>query len=138
MNIMKKRLFNSILVCSIIVLFNGCDEVDNLFGKSGMKCNNQEVINLTEQILNNQIMKNSDLKLDLNNIVVWDYNKVGRYECKAKVNGVSKNGIEGTWILPVYGLSINKENNKISGWIKYNTYKTTQEMFYVEIEKATK
>ena len=37
-------------------------------------------------VLNNQVIKESSLKLDRTNIVVWDYNKVRRYECKAKVN----------------------------------------------------
>ena len=135
---MKKIILNSLFLCGMILLFSGCEEVDKLIGKAGMKCDSQEVISLTEEILNNQIMKNSNLKLDINNIVVWDYNKVGRYECKAKVNGLSQKGIYGSWMLKLYGLSLDEKTNKISGWIKYNTYKTTTNGYYVEIQKISK
>ena len=133
---MKKIILNTILLCGIGFGFSGCDEVDNLVGKSGMKCDSEKIISLAEQILNNQIMKESNLKLDITNIVVWDYNKVGRYECKAKVNGLSEKGITGSWMLKLYGLSLDEKTNKISGWVKYNTYKTTTDGYYVQLEKV--
>lgn len=135
---MKKNLLKSLLICGVGLLLSGCDETDKLIGKDGMKCDNNEVVSLTEKILNNQIMKNSNLKLDINNIVVWDYNKVGRYECKAKVSGLLEKDIGGRWILPLYGLSVDKQTNKIAGWIKYNTYTTTTDSYYVEIQKLNK
>ncbi|HIC43735.1 MAG TPA: hypothetical protein EYO73_05460 [Sulfurimonas sp.] len=134
---MKKTFSAILLLCAIGLTFSACDILDNTVGKSGMKCDSPEIISLTEQILNNQIRKESSFTIDTSNIVIWDYNKVGRYECKAKINGLTKDGFLNTWMLESYGLSLDQKTNKISGWIKYNTYKTTTDGYYVEIQRLS-
>lgn len=132
---MSSYLIKSALIIALGVGFTACEQVDNFLGKKGMQCDSKEIVSLTEEILNNQILKNGTLKIDPNNIVIWDYNKVGRYSCKAKVNGKNNDDRLNPYLLPQYGLRLNSKTNQISGWVNYNTYKTTQgDGYYVQIE----
>jgi len=132
---MKITLVKITLMLSLGLSFTACEQADNFLGKEGMKCDSKEIISLTEQILNNQILKKGTLTIDPENIVVWDYNKVGRYYCKAKVSGINHNDDLNTYMLIPYGLSFDSKSNKISGWVNYNTYKTTKGgSYYVQIE----
>ena len=132
---MKLHLIKSTLLIALGLSFTACENYDNLFGKEGMKCDSKEIVALTEQIVNNQILKNGTLKIDIDNIVIWDYNKVGRYYCKAKVNGVNNDKKLNQYLLIPYGLSFDAKTNQISGWITYNTYRTTKGgNYYVQVE----
>ena len=132
---MKRYVINGILVIIFGLSFTACQQLDNLLGKPGMQCDSKKIVSLTEQILNNQILENGSLKIDPNNIVIWDYNKVGRYYCKAKVSGINNDKNLNPYLLIPYGLKYDAKTNKISGWINYNTYKTTKgNSFYVQIE----
>jgi len=132
---MKLNLIKSTLFVALGLSFTACEQSDNFLGKPGMKCDSKEIISLTEKILNNQILKNGSLKIDPNNIVVWDYNKVGRYYCKAKVSGLNNDDKLNRYLLIPYGLSFNSKTNQITGWINYNTYRTTKnDGYYVQIE----
>jgi len=132
---MKLHLIRSTLLIALGLSFTACEQSDNFLGKKGMQCDSKEIVALTEQILNNQVLKNGNLKIDSNNIVVWDYNKVGRYYCKAKVNGINNDNKLNPYLLIQYGLSFDSKTNQISGWVNYNTYKTTQGGgYYVQIE----
>ncbi len=136
---MKFNLIKNVLLLTLALSFTACEQSDNFFGKEGMKCDSKKIVSLTEQILNNQILKKGDLKIDTDNIVVWDYNKVGRYYCKAKVSGINNNDDLNTYMLIPYGLSFNSKTNEINGWINYNTYKTTKGGgYYVQIETIKK
>ncbi len=132
---MKFNLIKITIILSLGLSFTSCQQIDNFFGKEGKKCNSQDIITLTEDILNSQILKDGTLKIDQKNIVVWDYNKVGRYNCKAKVSGINHDDALNRYMLIPYGLSLNSKTNEISGWIDYNTYKTTEGGgYYVQIE----
>lgn len=132
---MKLNFMKSILLVALGLSFTACEQSDNFLGKEGMQCDSKEIVSLTEKILNNQVLKNGTLKIDLNNIVIWDYNKVGRYYCKAKVNGMNNDDNLNQYLIMPYGLSFDSKTNQISGWVNYNTYKTTQGGgYYVQIE----
>jgi len=132
---MKLNLIKTTLIFSLGLSFTACQQTDNFFGKEGKKCDSQDIISLTEDILNSQILKDGTLKIDQKNIVVWDYNNVGRYSCKAKVSGINNDDKLNRYMLIPYGLSLNSKTNEISGWINYNTYQTTQGGgYYVQIE----
>ena len=136
---MKLNLIKNALLLTLGLSFTACEQSDNFLGKSGMKCDSKEIVSLTEQILNNQILKNGTLKIDPENIVVWDYNKVGRYYCKAKVSGINNDDNLNSYMLMSYGLSFNSKSKEISGWVNYNTYKTTKGGgYYVQIETTKK
>ena len=136
---MKLNIIKNALLLALGLSFTACEQADNFLGKEGMKCDSKEIVSLTEQILNNQILKKGTLKIDPENIVVWDYNKVGRYSCKAKVSGINSSDNLNTYILPLYGLSLNSKTNEINGWVNYNTYKTTKGGgYYVQIETIKK
>ena len=83
---------------------------------------------LNNNILNKDIKdkKISKIKIDPQNIVIWDY-KSGRYLCYAKVEGKILNNDFSTlfWIGNNYGLY--EKNKTISGWIYYQTYMPTVE-----------
>ena len=132
---MKFNLMKTILLLSLGLSFTACDQADNFFGKEGKKCDSQDIISLTEDILNSQILNKGTLKIDQNNIVIWEYNKVGRYNCKAKVSGINHDDELNRYMLIPYGLSLDSKTNEISGWINYNTYETTKGGgYYVQIE----
>lgn len=131
---MKLHLIKSSLLIALGLSFTACEQSDNFFGKEGMQCDNKEIVDLAEEILNKQILDDGTLKIDSNNIVIWDYNKVGRYHCKAKVSGVNKDENVNYLTLRTYGLNFDSKTKEISGWIDYNTYKTTKDGYYVQIE----
>jgi hypothetical protein len=79
--------------------------------------------------------KNSDgdYTIDTDNIVIWDYNPVGRYQCRAKVKKVGDKNPLGkdinSFMSTLYGL-------KEGGWVHYHTYITTadENNFYVSLK----
>jgi len=130
---MKKLIIGIFITLGLS--FTACEQSYTFLGKSGMKCDSKEIISLTERILNNQVLKNGSLHIDPNNIVIWNYNKVGRYECKAKVSGNNNDKNLNEYLLIPYGLEYDSKTNKINGWINYNTYETTKgDGYYVQIE----
>jgi len=143
-----RKLLYAISSLSLVFLV-GCN---NPFegNKVGVKCDKKSVVNLVESIMNNDFTKGDvSIKIDPLNIVEWDY-KNGRYLCKAKVSGTYNKNISYVKkvALQSYGLSFDEKNNKVNGWIFYQTYLPTVEMkklkenkdyiFYAEILNASK
>ena len=144
---MKKLLY---VVSSLSLVFLvGCN---NPFkeNKIGVKCDKESVVHLVEKIMNNDFTKGDvSIKIDPLNIIEWDY-KNGRYLCKAKVSGTYDKNISymKRVALQSYGLSFDEKNNKVHGWIFYQTYLPTVEakklkenkdyIFYAEILNASK
>ncbi|AZV46376.1 hypothetical protein C3L23_03535 [Nautilia sp. PV-1] len=143
---MKKKIGGFLIIA---FLLSGCNLNFNSSKKPGVICDDKDAITLAEEILNqdilNQDIKNKDispLKIDPENIVIWDY-KSGRYLCKAKVTGkvLNKNFSTFLWTGSDYG--IYEKNKTLTGWIYYQTYMTTSEekkakenkpfSFYVQI-----
>jgi len=135
------------------LLLTGCNMNFNETKKPGVVCDNKDAIALAEDILNTQVLdsdikkkKISNVKIDPQNIVIWDY-KSGRYLCKAKVSGeVLDKKSSYIWSGTPYGII--KTKNGLKGWVYYQTYITTSEQkkanenkpytFYVEIMSPSK
>jgi len=152
---MKKTLLLTAALGTML-LYTGCDSVDKAEAhmekieaklesiekqlakeqstevKKGVPCDNTFAL----QSLKNLMDKHSDgeYEIDLNNIVVWDYNPVGRYNCRAKVKKISDKNplgkkIDSYMSSLLYGLSD-------GGWVHYHTYITTadENNFYVGLK----
>ncbi len=117
--------------------------------KHGVKCDEPSVISLVEETINNNLSKGDiSVKIDPMNIIEWDY-KNGRFLCKAKISGTYKKNMSylKKISLATYGIDFDSKNNKLSGWIFYQTFLPTVEMeklkkhkehiFYVEILNAS-
>jgi len=99
--------------------------------KKGIACDN----GLALETLKSLMDKNSDgeYAVDKQNIVIWDYNSVGRYTCKVKVKKIADKNPLGkdinAFLSKLYGLHD-------GGWVHYHTYITTQDEnnFYVGID----
>ena len=108
-------------------LITGCDIP--LQSKKGIGCDNKKVTEVLEGLL----QKNGDAvyKVDTANIIVWDYNDVGRYTCKAKIikTGEKSKSEIAPYLSLAYGI-------KDGGWVNYHTYITTADssMFYVGLD----
>ncbi len=56
--------------------------------KVGIRCNDPDAIKLAENIFNENILENeAEIKIDISNIIIWDYKPVGKYLCRAKTSG---------------------------------------------------
>ena len=119
---MKRK--TGIILLGISIFLIGCGE------KKGTSCESKVAINTLTSVVNKNT--NKQYAIDENNIVIWDYNPVGRYMCKAKLKKVSDKNTNKTQIAPyisaVYGISD-------GGWVTYQTYETTakDDRLYVEI-----
>jgi hypothetical protein len=144
----------------IALFFTGCETEDKLNKISeniekltqvksvnkGVSCDDESALEVLKSIVDKKF--NGDFEIEKNNIVVWDYNEVGRYTCKAKIKkvGEKKEKIElpkdkNAAMLSVmsqmfapaqYGIGID------GGWVNYYTYVTTASTkenrhMYVEI-----
>jgi len=114
--------------------------------KSGVSCEDKGALEVLKRIVDKKF--NGDFEIEKNNIVIWDYNAVGRYTCKAKIKKVGeikkkealpKNetaamlSVMNQMFAPAqYGIGID------GGWVNYYTYETTTSTkenrhMYVEI-----
>ena len=104
--------------------------------KKGFSCENAAVLKALKQLID----KNADANyiVDRSNIVIWDYNPVGRYDCRAKVKKVGNRNPLGKKINPF--ISNTRYGLKDGGWVYYHTYITTKDndKFYVGIKDRKK
>jgi len=155
---MKHKLITGTAMAAMI-LFGGCDSIDKVEthvqkiedqlknmeahlalmekraekneGKKGIPCDNTSALETLKSLMD----KNSDAEyvVDTKNIVIWEYNPVGRYQCRAKVKKVGDKNPLGKeiniFMSTLYGL-------KEGGWIHYQTYITTadESNFYVTLQ----
>ncbi len=156
---MKREMTLAVLAASMIFM-SGCDSVDkaeahvlkiekglaaiekklsvmeqqqkSTGAQKGITCDNASALETLKSLMD----KNSDgeYEVDKANIVVWDYNPVGRYTCRAKVKKIGEKNPLGKEISSmmsgmIYGLSD-------GGWVHYHTYITTkdEDNFYVGLD----
>ena len=163
---MKRKVTTIGLVC-VAIFFSGCEmeeklytRIDNISNsletlvelskeansssttvKKGFSCDNKDVLKSLKNIVNNKF--NGDFKVEKENIVIWDYNSVGRYTCKAKIKKVGKrkrnissreNDNELMYSMLGEILAPSKYTiSKDGRWVNYYTYVTTTSNMYVEL-----
>jgi len=139
------------------LLFTGCETdkkldkiAENLEGlvtvKKGVSCEDKGVLEVLKRIVDKKF--DADFKIEEENIVIWDYNSVGRYTCRAKIKkvGEHKNKTASSTDKDVAMLAVLTQMyapaqfgiTAEGGWINYYTYVTTASSkedrhLYVEI-----
>ena len=112
----------------------------------GVSCDDEGALEVLKSIVDKKF--NGDFEIEKNNIVIWDYNTVGRYTCKAKIKKVGERkekpkvskdknaamlAVMSQMFAPAqYGIGAD------GGWVNYYTYVTTSSTkenrhMYVEI-----
>lgn len=153
------RIYKTIVSIAAVSFFlTGCDTdkkldqiIENLQTLSsssgkGVSCEDADALQLLKQIVDRKF--DGDFEVEKDNIVVWDYNPVGRYTCKAKIKKVGEKKektelpkdetaammtVMSQMFAPAqYGIGSD------GGWVNYYTYVTTASTkenrhFYVEI-----
>ena len=114
--------------------------------KKGVSCEDEGALEVLKGIVDKKF--NGNFEIEKNNIVVWNYNAVGRYTCKAKIKkvGERKKKTELSKDKNVAMLSVMNQMfapaqygiGADGGWINYYTYVTTASTkenrhMYVEI-----
>ena len=157
---MKTILKTTMILAVVATLFTGC-ETEEKINKiseniekltqvkrvtSGVSCEDEGALKVLKSIVDKKF--NGDFEIEKNNIVVWDYNSVGRYTCKAKIKkvGEKKEKIElpkdeNAAMLSVMSQMFAPAQYGIGndgGWVNYYTYVTTSStkenrQMYVEI-----
>jgi len=155
---MKTKILKTTMVLAVAVtFFTGCDTeekldkiANNLEGlvqtKKGVSCEDKGALEVLKSIVDKKF--NGDFEIEKNNIVIWDYNAVGRYTCKAKIKKVGEKkkktelpkdknaamlSVMSQMFAPAqYGIGSD------GGWVNYYTYVTTSSTkenrhLYVEI-----
>ena len=142
------------------MFFTGCETEDKLNKISeniekltqvksvnkGVSCDDEGALEVLKSIVDKKF--NGDFEIEKNNIVIWEYNSVGRYTCKAKIKKVGERkekekisndknaamlAIMSQVLAPAqYGIGTE------GGWVNYYTYETTTSTkenrhMYVEI-----
>jgi len=150
-------LKTTILLAIAATFFTGCETEEKLNKienslevlverKKGVSCEDEAALEVLKSIVDKKF--NGNFEIEKNNIVVWDYNAVGRYTCKAKIKkiGESKKKTELSKDKNVAMLSVMSQMfapaqygiGADGGWIHYYTYVTTASTkenrhMYVEI-----
>ena len=141
---MRKTIIAIILAAT---LFSGCESGGTTTAsKKGITCDDRGALELLKKIVDRKF--NGDFEIEKDNIVIWDYNPVGKYTCQAKIKKVGESkakkemsGNDTENVLAAmnqifapaqYGISEN------GGWVSYYTYETTTSTkknrhLYVEI-----
>lgn len=146
MNSILRTVF---LLIAFGVLFTGCETGDKFVKhKKGVPCDDKGALKTLKSIVDKKF--NGDFEILKDEIVVWDYNDVGRYECRAKIKKIgeikdkkkiatSKNDTQ--MALEVMSQMFAPAQYGIfesGGWVNYYTYETTTSTqenrnLYVEI-----
>ena len=149
------------LVLAAATLFTGCESEETLNkiavsmeklssqtkeSRAGIPCEDEDALEVLKSIVDKKFHGNFEIEKE--KIVIWDYNGVGRYTCKAKIKKVGERKgkealpknkdlamltVMGQMFAPVqYGIT------EEGGWINYYTYETTSSSkenrhMYVEI-----
>jgi len=143
---MKKITLTIITLALSTMLMTGCNSDGKTFASNkGVSCENTDAMELLKSIVDKKF--NGDFEIDKNNIVIWDYNPVGRYTCKAKIKRVgeqkakkstSNQDLDALMIMSQMLAPAQYGIGKEGGWVNYYTYQTTaaskkHNYFYVEI-----
>ena len=141
---MRKTIMTMILAAT---LFSGCEsDGTTVASKKGVTCDDRGALKLLKKIVDRKF--NGDFEIEKDNIVIWDYNPVGKYTCQAKIKKmgerkvkkeISKDDTEN--VLAAMNQIFAPANYGISesgGWVSYYTYETTvstrkNRHLYVEI-----
>ncbi len=148
---MKTIVKTTMAMMAAAALMTGCNNIltgekpESVLHK-GINCDDSAALDVLKSIVDQKF--NGDFEIEKSNIVVWDYNPVGRYTCKAKIKRVGDNTkkkptsksseldalmMMSTMFAPAaYGIS------NEGGWVNYYTYTTTMSNrknrhLYVEI-----
>ncbi len=137
-----KKLTLGLALLALTTLFSGCDVNGDSIAKKGTSCEKKDAVAILKRIVDRKF--NGDYEIESDNIIVWDYNPVGRYTCKAKIKKVAEAKKKSTdkdkdpdaamiavmaELLAPAQFGISKEG----GWVNYYTYETTKHSLYVEI-----
>jgi len=157
---MKTILKTTMVLAAGVLFFTGCDTEEKINKISeniekltqvesvnkGVSCEDKEALEVLKSIVDKKF--NGDFEIEKNNIVIWDYNDVGRYTCKAKIRKVAErkektelpkdknaamlSAMSQLFAPAQYGIS------EDGGWVNYYTYETTSSTkenrhMYVEI-----
>jgi hypothetical protein len=142
------------------VFFSGCKTEDTLESmaknldkltqtkerQKGVSCEEKDVLEVLKSIVDKKF--NGDFQIEKDAIVIWDYNSVGRYTCRARIKKVGERkektklpDNENEAALAILGQIFTPAQFGIGndgGWINYYTYVTTASSkenrhLYVEI-----
>jgi len=155
---MRKFIHTSLVLAIAATFFTGCESEEklnkisesleklSLHTRPGVSCEDKSALEVLKSIVDKKF--NGDFEIEKDNIVVWDYNSVGRYTCRAKVKKVGERkkkektpkdkdelmlSVMSQMLAPVqYGIGPD------GGWVNYYTYETTSSTkenrhMYVEI-----
>ena len=142
-----KAIVGITLALIFMAFFTGCESAGKFDGANkGVVCDDKGALKILKSIVDKKF--NGDFEIEKDNIVIWDYNPVGRYTCQAKIKkiGEQKNKKVTTTddtdnILAVMSQMMAPAQYGISeegGWVSYYTYETTTSTkknrhLYVEI-----
>jgi len=142
-----KAIVGISLAVVFMACFSGCESGGKFERASkGVACDDKVALKVLKRIVDEKF--NGDFEIEKDNIVIWDYNPVGRYSCRAKIKkvGEQKNKKVTTTddtdnILSVMSQIMAPAQYGISeegGWVSYYTYETTtstkkNRQLYVEI-----
>lgn len=142
-----KNIFVVLITAGVI--FSGCEPLSKVTTtmeqNKGVSCEDKDALGVLKRIVDKKF--NGDFEIEKDNIVVWDYNNVGRYTCRAKIKKVGESkqqekkesdselagllAMSQLFAPAQYGIS------EKGGWVNYYTYETTQGSLYVEIYTQT-
>jgi len=155
---MRKLIIIPVMV-GITFFLTGCDtdkKLDRIIqnletltaqdASRGVSCEDEGALKVLKKIVDRKF--DGDFEIEKENIVVWDYNPMGRYTCKAKIKKVGEKKEktelpedENARMLAVMSQMFAPAQYGIGsdgGWVNYYTYVTTASTkenrhFYVEI-----
>jgi len=145
---MKTTILKTTITLALgATLFTGCELDKKTFTPhKGVTCDDKGALEVLKQIVDKKF--SGDFEIEKDNIVVWDYNSVGRYTCRAKIKKVGERKVQKTapknddlaalmamsqlFAPAQYGI------DEKGGWVNYYTYETTtstkkDRSLYVEI-----
>jgi len=109
------------------------DEISTSEVPKGVPCDDAGALKVLKRIVDRKF--DGDFEIEKENIVIWDYNPVGRYTCKAKIKKASEQKEkqelpkdETAAMFTVMNQMFAPANYGISsdgGWVNYYTYTTT-------------
>jgi len=141
---MRTMLKTTIPLAVAVLFFTGCET--GWKTNKGISCEDEGALRVLKRIVDKKF--NGNFEIERNNIVIWDYNSVGRYTCKAKIKKVGERkkkeplpqnetatmfSVMNQMFAPIeYGIDAE------GGWVNYYTYETTASTkehrhMYVEI-----
>lgn len=142
---MKKTILKTTMVVTLAaMLFTGCETTNT--EKKGVTCDDKGALKTLKSIVDKKF--NGDFEIEKDNIVIWDYNPVGRYTCRSKIKKIGeqkekKSAPKNDELAALMAMSqlfapAQYGIGEKGGWVNYYTYETTASTrknrnLYVEI-----